>query len=414
MGAPDDWHHTATCHGIVARGNESHVHRAAARGLVSQTIGARKRCALLSLILPQRSKSRRHVAWMTGRSATVPRKAVIANLAQWFTGSADHPRPTRERLTRVAFALVLALLPIALIVSSVAANVPGRKAGKTASATIAPAVNTATSATARQTQTVHTPSSPTPNSKPAAGGPTATPAPSSHMVFADEFNGTSLDTTKWIVMNRPGDASNLEQECFTPNNVTEKAGNLVITSALDASCSGYKYTSGMVQTRSFNFQYGTVEIRAKMPHGQGMWPALWLLGANCQSTTPITPDNTGPCQWPTPGSDEVDILELKGQDPNTDYMTAVYGSVPNQANYPQCTYTGPDFSQDFHIFSLNWTPGKLTWYVDGVQRCTQAVGVPSHPLFLILNSAVGGGFVGAPDNSIFPQVHVIDYVRVYQ
>lgn len=344
----------------------------------------------------------------------MPRKAVIANLAQWFTGSADHPRPTRERLTRVAFALVLALLPIALIVSSVAANVPARKTGKTASATIAPAVNTATSATARQTQTVQTPASPTPNSKPAAGAPTATPAPSSHLIFADEFNGSSVDTAKWIVMNRPGDASNNELECYLPSNVTEGGGVLTLTSRLDMSCAGFRYTSGAVQTGSFNFLYGTVEIRAKMPHGQGMWPALWLLGANCQSTNPTSPDNSGACQWPTPGSDEVDILELRGQDPTTDVMTVNYGSAPNQDQYLQCSYSGPDFSQDFRTFSLDWAPGKLTWYVDGAQRCVQTTGVPSHPLFLILNTAVGGNFVGGVDDTIFPQTQVIDYVRVYQ
>jgi beta-glucanase (GH16 family) len=329
----------------------------------------------------------------------VPRKSVFAAVAQWFTGDAEHPRSQRERLTRMGIVLSLLLL-IALLFSSVAANIQGRIARNLGSLATATAI-TATSADAQPTQT--------------ANG--ATPSPSSasgKLIFSDEFNGASLDTDKWIALNRPGDASNNEEECYRTNNVKETAGTLVLTSLLDSACSSFLYTSGAVQTRSFHFLYGTIAIRAKMPHGQGMWPALWLLGANCQSLYPSTPDNGGACQWPIPGSDEVDILEMKGQDPSTDYMSINYGSQPNQAQNVQCAYSGPDFSQEFHTFSLIWTPGQIIWYVDGTQRCSQTTGVPSHPLFLIMNSAIGGNFVGSVDSSIFPQTHVIDYVRIYQ
>jgi beta-glucanase (GH16 family) len=123
---------------------------------------------------------------------------------------------------------------------------------------------------------------------------------------------------------------------------------------------------------------------------------------------------SGACQWPTPGSDEVDIQELKGQDPFTDYMTVRFGSEPDQDQFLQCVYSGPGYTQGFHTFSLNWSPGQLSWYVDGTQRCIQTTGVPSYPLFFIMNSAIGGNLGVSVDPTLFPQTFVVDYVRIYQ
>jgi beta-glucanase (GH16 family) len=248
--------------------------------------------------------------------------------------------------------------------------------------------------------------------------PTASPASTSapagaRLLFDDEFNGASIDAARWTVLNRPGDASNGEEECYAPGNVAESGGVLTLTGQVKSMCSGYQYTSGMVQTQAFNFLYGRVEIRALMPRGQGTWPALWLLGANCQDTNPQTADNVGACQWPVPGSDEVDILEVKGQQPTTDYMTVHSGTAPNADSSHGCIYDGPDLSQSFHTFSLDWAPGHLTWFVDGVERCSQTTGVPSHPLFLIMNLAIGGGFVGSVDSSALPQSLAIVSVRIY-
>src|SRR4029077_13675799 len=95
--------------------------------------------------------------------------------------------------------------------------------------------------------------------------------------FDDEFNGGSLDTNAWVALNRPGDRSNNEQQYLLPSNVSVSGGNLAITSKVDFSQRGYKYTSAMIQWKSFNFTYGTVEFRAKMAGGTGTWPSVWLL-----------------------------------------------------------------------------------------------------------------------------------------
>ena len=249
---------------------------------------------------------------------------------------------------------------------------------------------------------------------PAWSSPHMAAAKLHRLIFDDEFNGTQLDSSTWVVLNRSGDASNAEQECYRRYNAREAGGVLTIISRVDTSCAGYGYTSGMVQWKSFNFTYGVIQIRAKEPSGQGLWPALWLLGANCQQPNIVTANNIGRCQWPTPGSDEIDILELKGQEPTQDYMTVHYGSRPNMDQHQGCTYDGPDLSRAYHVFSLVWQPHSLTWYVDGQARCHDSLGVPHTPMFLILNTAVGGSFVGSVDSSALPQFHSVDYVRVYQ
>jgi beta-glucanase (GH16 family) len=95
-------------------------------------------------------------------------------------------------------------------------------------------------------------------------------------------------------------------------------------------------------------------------------------------------------------------------------MTVHYGDAPEHSQSLQCAFSGPDFSQDFHTFALTWTPGQLVWYVDGAPRCSQTTGVPAHPLFLIMNSAIGGILGGDIDPAIFPQACLVDYVRIYQ
>lgn len=219
--------------------------------------------------------------------------------------------------------------------------------------------------------------------------------PGWQLVWADEFDAPTLDLTKWEPADKPADTNN-ELQYYTPEDVYPEAGDLVLRSR-KRPFGGRSYTSGLVRTRQLFAQtYGRVEVRAKLPDTQGLWPAHWLL--------PESGD------WPP----EIDITEIKGQQPRTVYMTHHWGRWPNvQSN--GATWTGPDFTADYHTFAVEWSPGRIRWFVDGVQRFESVnQHVPDEPMYLILNTAVGGDFVGAPDGStVFPQYHRIDYVRVY-
>lgn len=237
------------------------------------------------------------------------------------------------------------------------------------------------------------------------GGPGGA-GPAGSFVFDDEFNGTAVDASTWSVLNRPGDASNHESQCYKPDNVTEARGYLQITSKVDTCSTGEKYSSGAVQWKSFNLKYGTVEIRAKQSGGQGSWPAQWLLGADCQHPFGGTAENTGGCNWPNPGSDEVDITEFKSDGPGVDWQNVVSGA----SGFKTCKPTLTDASQNWHTYTLSWAPGSLTWGIDGKTTCTQQQVVPKNPMFLIINNAMGGSG-GQINNADFPQTMQIDYVR---
>jgi beta-glucanase (GH16 family) len=224
-------------------------------------------------------------------------------------------------------------------------------------------------------------------------------------VFDDEFSGSSLETTRWVAMNRPGDSSNSELQYYLPSNVALSNGLLNITSKV-GSQSGYNYTSGMVQWKSFNFTYGTVEVRAKMAGGKGTWPAIWFLGYNCQQTNVNSADNIPPCNWSAPGSDEIDFVEILGSD-----HTHVNQQIHSGSNNGGCSASVSDVSQNWHIYTLIWAPGSLTWKIDGVTTCQVTSGVPSTPMFLLINTAMGGAG-GSVDTSTLPQMMSVDYVRV--
>ncbi len=215
------------------------------------------------------------------------------------------------------------------------------------------------------------------------------------LVFADEFTGTSIDTTKWNVRNAPGQFNN-ELQYYSPDEVSVAAGLLTLRSQR-RNLGGRQFTSGLVETRGkFAQRYGRVEVRARLPRGQGIWPAHWML-----------PESG---IWPP----EIDIMELLGHDPFTVYMTNHWGVLP-QHSYRTGSFTGPDFSQGFHTFAVEWTPTRIEWYVDDVIRFANIQGVPtSEPFYIILNTAVGGIWPGNPDHTtVFPQFHEIDYVRVF-
>ena len=244
-----------------------------------------------------------------------------------------------------------------------------------------------------------------------SGGVNFTGAVASNVVFFDDFLGSSVDTSQWTVMNREGDQSNSELQCYTPANAAVTGGNLQITSRVQPStCSGHSsnYTSAMLQWTSFNFTYGTVEIRAKMAGGQGTWPALWFLGSNCQASNINSADNVAPCSWPNVGSDEIDMTEIKGGALTTVWQNVISGS----SGFQTCKPTTSDVSQNWHTYGLVWAPGSLTWTIDGVQTCKFTSQIPSTPMFLLINTAMGGGGGGSINDATLPQTLLVDYVKV--
>lgn len=222
-----------------------------------------------------------------------------------------------------------------------------------------------------------------------------------HLIWRDEFNGAALDSTKW---RTEGDEPGSQRTCclydgqqvWSARDVSVRDGNLILTSG--RSSSGQPYESGAVTTQNtFSFTYGRVDIRAWLPRGRGLWSAFWLL--------PAAPVTNGYAPH------EIDLLEVLGQDPSRAYM----GNHWNGTAQSYCTYSGADTAAGFHVYSLVWTPTDLTWYVDGVNTCHDTTGIPQDPMYLILNTYVGGSWPVTPDNTTpLPQDTVVDYVRVYQ
>lgn len=233
------------------------------------------------------------------------------------------------------------------------------------------------------------------------------------LAWSDEFNGNALNTQNWNYETGGSGWGNHELENYTARlqNVFVSAGNLIIE-ARQESYGGNNYTSGRLNTiGKQQFTYGRIDIRAKLPVSKGMWPALWMLGANISSV-------------PWPGCGETDIMELVGSN-----ARQVVGSLHwKQQDGSEGTYnnaytlSGQDFSQQFHVFSLIWAKDQAQFLVDdqvyvsgGLQNVTSGVYPFNSPFFFIFNVAVGGDWPGPPDNTtLFPQRMFVDYVRVFQ
>jgi beta-glucanase (GH16 family) len=221
------------------------------------------------------------------------------------------------------------------------------------------------------------------------------------LTFSDEFNGTSLDTTKWNTQYSWGCHNNDEQECYQAANVTVSGGVAHLTAKQQTVTSGgstYNYTSGMIQnSKAFSQTYGYFEMRAKVPKGQGFWPAFWTLPSNGN--------------WPP----EIDTIEIgKGGDFTTARMTLHWGTNGND-NYQENDWSSTDFSQAFHVYAVDWEAGKVTWYIDGVQRAQMVTSnSPTVPMYLLANLAVGGSWPGNVNSSTpLPSNMDIDYIRAW-
>jgi beta-glucanase (GH16 family) len=217
------------------------------------------------------------------------------------------------------------------------------------------------------------------------------------LTFQDEFNGTSLDTSKWNTGPRWGRVDmNGEELQYYAEDAFEVQDGVLRIRADQRSIEGMNYTSGLIETRlSYMQSYGYFEIRAKLPKGQGFWPAFWML-----------PDK----EWPP----EIDVFEYLGHDADTIYMSNHWSDSTNWHQSETTGYTGPDFSADFHTFAVEWNLAEIIWFVDGIERHSTTTGVPNEPMYIIANLAVGGLWPGSPDNTTpFPSYLEIDYIRLY-
>lgn len=232
----------------------------------------------------------------------------------------------------------------------------------------------------------------------------------SQLVWSDEFDGTALDQAKWSPEVKDVWYNNeLQATTNSRENIFVTGGNLNIV-AKKESYNGRSYTSGRLITKGKQeFVYGRLDVRAKLPKGKGIWPAIWMLGINDSQVG-----------WPSCG--EIDIMELRGSTPATNITTLHFGTSTATHQYISTTYTLPsaDFSADFHVFSVVRGQGKMDFYVDGTKYKTwtssDATPYPfNNPFYGILNVAVGGDFDGNPDaTTTFPQTMQVDYVRFYQ
>jgi hypothetical protein len=227
------------------------------------------------------------------------------------------------------------------------------------------------------------------------------------LAWSDEFTGSSLNTEVWNYELGAGGWGNNELQTYTnsTDNVKIDTGYLVITAS---NTSGNNYTSGRITTKGKKeFTHFRVDIRAKMPEGKGLWPALWALGGNISTVN-----------WPKCG--EIDIMEYLGHTPSMVYGTLHWDANGHQQNGSNYTLPSGKFSTGFHIFSLIWTPTQFRWLVDDHEYYVLPKGSASAfpfdlPQFFIFNVAVGGNWPGSPDaGTVFPQKMIVDYIRVYQ
>jgi beta-glucanase (GH16 family) len=242
------------------------------------------------------------------------------------------------------------------------------------------------------------------------------------LVWSDEFNGpdgSAVDASKWVAETGGNGWGNQELEYYTtrPQNSFLHDGNLVIK-VLEEKYTGAdgvsrSYTSARLKTQGrFSQTYGRFEARIKIPRGQGIWPAFWMLGNDIEKPG-----------WPDCG--EIDIMENIGKEPALVHGT-IHGPGYSGADGITSPFALPGnerFADDFHVYAVEWEAQAIRFYVDDHLYATRTPAqlpkgtkwVYDHPFFLLLNVAVGGGWPGNPDaTTVFPQTMLVDYVRVYK
>lgn len=248
----------------------------------------------------------------------------------------------------------------------------------------------------------------------------------SNIVFYDDFTGTSL-SPDWTIISRHGEYAQNETECNTPGQVSVGNSLLTITTIAQNTVCGdfnpngsvrtppstWPYATGDVQWSNFNFKYGTVTIRGRMPaFGTDLWPAFWLLGSNCQQTNPMTGD-TGIGTCPNPGTNgytEIDFPECYGGTANTWCQFHVANPSFGMGGGCDASYS---LDTNYHIFTYDWTPSAITVSIDGTKVSTCNTAMTYGPMFLIMQIQTGGSG-GTPNNSMLPASLAVDYVKVTQ
>jgi beta-glucanase (GH16 family) len=229
--------------------------------------------------------------------------------------------------------------------------------------------------------------------------------------WRDEFDGVTLDPSKWVAETAGHGYGNNELQFYTgrPENLRLENGLLVIEARRERF-GGRDYTSARIKSAGLKERtHGRYEARIQVPRGQGIWPAFWLLGADIAGTG-----------WPRCG--EIDIMENIGKEPAT-----VHGTLHGPGYSGEHAFGAPStlaqgaFADGFHVFAVEWEPRAIRWYRDGILYHTATPEtVPGdwvfeHPFFVILNLAVGGYWPGNPDaTTVLPQRMLVDYVRVYR
>lgn len=246
------------------------------------------------------------------------------------------------------------------------------------------------------------------------------------LIWQDEFkNSGKPNPEKWNY--ETGFIRNLEQQIYTDRkkNVRVKNGKLQITALrenyrnkrFDPTVKNYRintpaseYTSGSINTKDkFEFKYGRIEVRAKLPEGNGVWPAIWMLGANFDEI-----------EYPLAG--EIDIMEHVGTEPDVIHGTVHFPwdnnlGIRSVSNSKKISSS----SEQFHVYSLNWTHEKIEFLIDNEVYHTFNVDDAGslnnpfrRPFYILLNFALGGNWAGPVDPDFLPQKFLIDYIRVYQ
>lgn len=236
--------------------------------------------------------------------------------------------------------------------------------------------------------------------------------PNMTLVWQEEFEGNSLNLDSWTYEIGTGQNGwgNNELQYYTDDNTSMIEGNLVIT-AKKESLSGREYTSSRIITENkHSFQYGRIDVRAALPQGQGMWPAIWMLGSNFRTVG-----------WPSCG--EIDIMEMVGGAgrENTVHGTAHWSNNGSHAEFGGSrTLPFGDFHNVYHVFSIIWTDSSIKWYVDNQEYHAMDT-TPAeldefrNEFFFIMNLAVGGNWPGPPNSfTSFPQHLIVDYIRVFR
>ncbi len=241
-----------------------------------------------------------------------------------------------------------------------------------------------------------------------------------NLVWSEEFDGAALDPDVWLIQTGDGTAEgipgwgNNELQYYQADNAQLVNGMLVIE-ARQESVNGFNYTSARITTQDrVAFRYGRIEARIRLPGGQGLWPAFWMLSQDSPYGS-----------WAATG--EIDVMEATNLGVNG--KNKIFGTIHFGGEFPDNTFTGVqqdvpgDAQAEFHEYALEWDPAEMRWYIDGVlyrmENSWFSTAAPYPAPFdqafhILLNVAVGGNLPGAPDGStVFPVTMEVDYVRVY-